>query len=98
MTRSWYALPDTEVMAVAGLWRLSAEWGAVYTMVMVESAPQMAEVHDRMPLILRDEDRDTWISGSPDQALGLCRTWAGDLLADHTAERWAGGGAQRTLL
>jgi hypothetical protein len=27
------------------------EWGDTYTMVMVESSPQMREVHDRMPVI-----------------------------------------------
>lgn len=91
MTRSWYSLPDTEVIAVAGLWRQAAEWGNCYTMVMVESSPQMAEVHDRMPVILRDEDWQRWVSGSVDDALGLCQTWPRELVAEHTAERWAGG-------
>ena len=47
---------DRELFAVAGLWRQSAEWGAVYTMVMTESSPQMADVHDRMPVILQHGD------------------------------------------
>ncbi len=92
MTRSWYALPDEEIIAVAGLWRSSEQWGACYTMVMVNSSPQMAEVHDRMPVILRREDWDRWSGGPTEQALELCRTWPGPLLADHTADRWAGGG------
>ena len=98
MTRSWYGLPDAPLFAVAGLWRPSAEWGAVYTMVMVESSPQMAEVHDRMPVILRAEDQSVWVDGSPEEAFALCQTWGGDLVADHTAERWAGDGAQGALL
>ena len=92
MTRSWYSLPDEGIIAVAGLWRSSEQWGACYTMVMVNSSPQMAEVHDRMPVILRREDWDRWTGGPTEQARELCRTWPGPLLADHTADRWAGGG------
>jgi putative SOS response-associated peptidase YedK len=91
MTRSWYGLPGEPLFSVAGLWRQSAEWGAVYTMVMVESSPEMAEVHDRMPVILRAEDHAAWVGGSPDEAFARCRTWEGELVADHTAERWADG-------
>ena len=34
MTRSWYSLPKVEVIAIAGLWRPTAEWGDCYTLVM----------------------------------------------------------------
>ena len=98
MTRTWYAVPDAPLFAVAGLWRQTAEWGECYTMVMVESSPAMAEVHDRMPVILRAEDWTTWEHGSTEAAFGLCRTWQGPLLADHTAERWAGGGDRPAVL
>jgi putative SOS response-associated peptidase YedK len=91
MTRSWYSLPGGEPFAVAGLWRASAEWGEVYTLVMAQSSPQMAEVHDRMPVILAAEDWSRWTEGTPEQAFALCRTWPSELIADHTAERWAGG-------
>jgi putative SOS response-associated peptidase YedK len=101
MTRSWYSLPDTEVMAVAGLWRATAEWGDCYAMVMVDSAPAMAEVHDRMPVILARDNWEQWIGGSIDHALDLCQTWRGPLLADHTGDRWVDGkpiGTQPPLL
>jgi len=98
MTRSWYSLPDVEVIAVAGLWRPTAEWGLCYTMVMVDSSPQMAEVHDRMPLILREEDWGRWTGAGADEAFGLCRTWQGELVADHTGERWAGKSSQPGLI
>jgi putative SOS response-associated peptidase YedK len=32
-TRTWFSLPDSELFAVAGLWRDSPEWGPVYAMV-----------------------------------------------------------------
>lgn len=92
MTRTWYSLPGEEVFAVAGLWRSSAEWGEVFTLVMVDGHPQMAEVHDRMPLILSHAGQRYWLEGEPDEALALCRTWEGDLVVDRTDERWAGGG------
>lgn len=99
MTRSWYSLPGGEPFAVAGLWRASAEWGDCYTMVMVNSAPAMAEVHDRMPVILALEDWARWCEADAEDAFALCRTWDGELVYDPTDERWAGGGAaQRQLL
>ncbi len=97
MTRSWYALPGGEPFAVAGLWRRTAEWGDAYTMVMTEAVPQMAKVHDRMPVILRREDWQGWTVGTPEQALELCVPWSGELVADRTSQRWAGGERQTNL-
>ena len=95
MTRTWYCLPDTEVMAVAGLWRATAEWGEAYTLVMVDGHPQMAEVHDRMPLILSHAAQRYWLEGTAEDALALCRTWEGEIAVERTSERWAGGGSVR---
>ncbi|WP_296679024.1 SOS response-associated peptidase [Novosphingobium sp.] len=89
MTRTWYGLPGEDVFAVAGLWRPSTEWGRVYTMVMVDGHPQMADVHDRMPLILSRAAQRYWLEGTPDEALVLCRTWEDALTVDRTDERWA---------
>ena len=98
MTRTWYGLPDADVFAVAGLWRSSPEWGDVYTLVMVDGHPQMAAVHDRMPLILSPEAQHHWVEGTPDEALALCRTWAHAITVEPTAERWAGGGQAQSVL
>jgi putative SOS response-associated peptidase YedK len=94
MARTWYGLPGEDVFAVAGLWRPSAEWGEVYTMVMVDGHPQMAEVHDRMPLILSHAAQRYWLEGSADEALAQCQVWEDDLMTQRTDERWAGGGTQ----
>ncbi|MGB7656262.1 MAG: SOS response-associated peptidase family protein [Novosphingobium sp.] len=101
MTRSWYSLPGRDVLTVAGLWRRTAEWGDCYTMVMADSSPHMAEVHDRMPVILEPAEWEQWITGSVDNALALVRTWPGELVADHTQDRWVDGkplGGQEVLL
>jgi putative SOS response-associated peptidase YedK len=45
-----------------------------YTMVMVDSCEQMAQVHDRMPVILRPEQWAQWADGSPAQAAELFQT------------------------
>ena len=91
MTRSWYGLTDQELFAVAGLWRQSAEWGAVYTMVMTASCVQMDDVHDRMPVILPREDWSRWTEGGFEDAFALCQTWADLLTVDHTRGRWVDG-------
>jgi putative SOS response-associated peptidase YedK len=89
MTRTWYALPGGEPFAVAGLWRPTDLWGKCYSMVMVPSCEQMAAVHDRMPVLLRQSDWAKWLDGSPHSAFELCRTWHGELAVERTDERWA---------
>ena len=90
MTRTWYALEGHELFAVAGIWRPTAEWGDAYSMVMVDGCPQMADVHDRMPVVLAPEQWRTWLDGSPEAAFALCQTCDAGLTVDRTAERWAG--------
>ncbi len=91
MTRTWYGLPDQDLFAVAGLWRTSAEWGDVYTIVMVDGHPQMAADHDRMPLILSHAAQRYWLESSPEDALSLCLTWEDAIAVERTSELWAGG-------
>lgn len=89
MTRTWLAVPDTPLFAVAGVWRASDEWGACYAMVMTESAGSAAaEVHARMPVLLAPADYARWLSGSPQEALALCQPWQGPLTIERTDECW----------
>ena len=89
MTRTWYGVAGQEVFAVAGLWRPTAEWGRAFAMVMVDGCPQMAEVHDRMPVVLARTDWQQWLAGNPEQAFALCRTCPSPLAVDRTAQPWA---------
>jgi len=98
MTRTWYALQGDAPFAVAGLWRPTDRWGDAYAMVMVNSCAQMADVHDRMPVILARADWPAWLHADPEQAFSLCRTWGDGLTVDRTSERWAGGGSVPTGL
>jgi len=96
------SLPDAPLSAAAGVWRMSDEWGACYSMVMTDSAGAgCADVHARMPVILAPADYAGWVTGSSELALSLCRAWEGDLTVDRTLEGWSRGSsseAQARLL
>jgi len=69
--------------------------GDVYSMVMTDAAGLAAEVHRRMPVVLRQQDYAVWLGSDPDTALELCRPWAGDVLIDSTDEPWSRGAQPR---
>lgn len=98
MTRTWYALPDQPVFAVAGVWRPTVEWGGAYAMVMVDGCAAMADIHDRMPTILAPQDWSRWLEGTPEEAFALCRVWEGPLTVDRTRESWAQRSGETPLL
>lgn len=87
-TRTWFSLPEEPLFAVAGLWRQTDEWGLAYTMLMTEACIHVADVHDRMPVILRRDDWDDWLDGAPDDAKLLCRPYPDLMVVNRTTERW----------
>ncbi len=87
-TRTWFTLPDEEVFAIAGLWRATPEWGLAYTMVMTEACIHVADVHDRMPVILKRSDWGDWMDGAPDAAGLLCRPYPDLMVCDRTSDAW----------
>jgi putative SOS response-associated peptidase YedK len=97
-TRTWLSLPDHELFACAGVWRSTDEWGDCYSMVMTDSAGPAAEVHSRMPVLLKPQDYAGWISGSPDEARALCQAWEGKLVIDRTDQPWSRSAASQTSL
>ena len=87
-TRTWFSLPDQPVFAVAGIWRDTPEWGPAYSMVMTEACIHVADVHDRMPVILRPSDWGDWLNGPPDAAGLLCRPYPEVMAKEQTVEPW----------
>jgi len=87
-TRTWFRLPDQDLFAVASIWRDTVEWGPAYSMVMTEACIHVADVHDRMPVILRASDWGDWLDGPPDAAGLLCRPYPDLMLLDRTADPW----------
>lgn len=99
-TRTWLSLPEVDLFAAAGVWRDSDEFGACYSMVMTDSEGSAAqEVHSRMPVLLRRQDYEGWVSGAPEEARALCKAYEGDITIEHTDQPWVRGAAsQKSLL
>ncbi len=88
MTRTWFGEPNEDTLVCAGLWRDSAKWGVVYSMVMTDANHVVGEVHNRMPVILAAHDLQQYAEGSEADAMALCQPFTGKLLADRTDEPW----------
>jgi putative SOS response-associated peptidase YedK len=87
-TKTWFSLPDEPLFAVAGLWRNTDEWGLAYSMVMTEACRHVADVHGRMPVILKRSDWSDWLDGAPDNAGLLCRPYPDLMVVNRTKEPW----------
>lgn len=90
MTRTWFSVKDEPIFAWAGLWRVSAEWGPVYSGVMTNCNEAIRPVHDRMPVLLHRDEYDLWLRGSFEDALALKERCFPDALIEmtRTAELW----------
>jgi putative SOS response-associated peptidase YedK len=84
----WYftARDGSPALTIAGLWdewhnKASGETLKSCTMIIAEPNSFVAEVHDRMPVLLAEKDFEPWLSGSAD--LELLKPAAEDLL-----QRW----------
>lgn len=73
----YFWLLNDEVFCVAGLWeRWEGEGEAVesFTILTTRANEAVAEVHDRMPVIVRREDYGAWLEGEGDVA-GVFEPW-----------------------
>lgn len=90
MTRTWLSVPGEELFAIAGIWRESEEWGAVYSMVTCPPTAQTAAIHDRMPVVLHPADHARWTDSTPEQAFALCKPYSGMMSIERTTVPWVG--------
>ena len=74
--KPWYVSPEDEsIMLLAGVWD---RWGTgedrldTYTVVTTQARGRMAEIHERSPVMLRGNDWSTWLTGTQEDAIGLC--------------------------
>ncbi len=90
-TRTWFNVKDQPIFAWAGLWRVSDEWGPVYSGVMTDCNEAIRPVHDRMPVLLHADDYDRWLRGTFDDALAFqARCFPDDLIEmTRTDELWS---------
>lgn len=90
-TRTWFTVKDQPIFAWAGLWRISDEWGPVYSGVMTDCNEAIRPVHDRMPVLLHPSEYDTWLDGGFDDALAFqARCFPDDLIVmNRTDQPWS---------
>lgn len=90
MTRTWFSLRDEPIFAWGGLWRVSDEWGPVYSGAMTDANEAVAPVHNRMPVLLNRDEYNKWLNGSLDDLLALQqRVFPSDgIEIDRTSEFW----------
>jgi putative SOS response-associated peptidase YedK len=75
---------------LAGLWRVSDEWGPVYSGVVTDANEAVAPVHERMPVLLHRDEYRQWLQGSFDDLLAFQkRVFPADrVLVERTSELW----------
>jgi putative SOS response-associated peptidase YedK len=74
---------DGSPFTLAGLWEnwkdpASGEWIRTFTIITTEANSLVARLHDRMPVIVPEPDRDRWLKG-PNPA-GLLRPYPSELM------------------
>jgi len=91
MTRTWFSHRDDPIFAWAGLWKVSDEWGPVYSGVMTDANEAILPVHNRMPVLLHRNEYDQWLHGSFEDALTFQkRTFPAELVVmERTSELWS---------
>ncbi len=90
--RAWMSVRGHEVIAWAGMWRPSAEWGDVYSGLMTDANETVRQVHHRMPVLLLPEDHDRWLHGSIEDVEAFQqRVLPADLIGiEFTTTPWVG--------
>lgn len=85
----WASIFDTKapILAIAGIYDRTVFKGVernAFTMLTCAPNPFMADLHDRMPVILNLDDVDEWLSvdTSPEDARRLLKPYAGKLVAE----------------
>lgn len=90
-TRTWFSVKGQPIFAWAGLWRVSDEWGPVYSGVMTDCNEAIRPVHDRMPMLLHADEWRQWLHGSFEDTLSFQQRCFPDELIEieRTSELWS---------
>jgi putative SOS response-associated peptidase YedK len=87
-TRTWFSLPDQDVFAVARIWCDTEEWGPAYSLVMTEACVHVANVHDRMPVVLQRDHWARWVEGGRKKRGSYADLYPAAMTVDRTDETW----------
>ena len=87
-----FTVKDTPMFALAGLWDAwknpaDGSWLQSFTIITTKANELMAEVHDRMPVILRREYYSRWLSREEDDRppIDLLRPFDSELMVKELA-------------
>jgi len=80
----WYfQIKDSELFYCGGLWRdWEYEEGKMmrtFTILTTQPHDVMKPIHDRMPVVIDENDFEQWLTGSQDDAENLMITYSGDM-------------------
>ena len=68
---------DKGLLALAGLWEhwMGPDGSELETATLMTISPnaELSVIHDRMPVIIAQEDYETWLTGEPEEAARLIR-------------------------
>ena len=86
-------LKDGDLFAFAGLYDIwhDAEGSELYSYTVITTTPNdlVASIHNRMPVILRQEDEDVWLDkeSDPAQLLALLKAYPADKMEAYPVSR-----------
>jgi putative SOS response-associated peptidase YedK len=86
-------LKDAELFAFAGLYDVwhDADGNELYSYTVITTAPNdlVASIHNRMPVILRQEDEDAWLDKASDPArlLALLKAYPAEKMEAYPVSR-----------
>lgn len=98
-TKTWVTIKGQPIAAWAGLWRMSDEWGPVYSGVMTDANEAISLLHDRMPVLLHPSEWELWLHGGFDDAVAFQeRVFPDDLIEiNRTADLWVSEAARKAM-
>ena len=73
---------DHGLFALAGIWEPHPQSGETFAVLTCEPAERLRHVHDRMPVMLRRQQCETWLDpeGTPEERAKLLAPYPNDLL------------------
>lgn len=81
-TNWWFTVEDQDAPCFAGLWKVDRDHDRVYAFCTTEPNPLVAPKHPKaMPVILLAEDRDRWLTASPEEALAMIASYPSQLMS-----------------
>lgn len=83
----WYITPaNGAALVMAGVWQDWGDLGATCAVVTTAANPVMAQIHKRMPVVLRPEDWPLWLGEAGKGAAVLMKAALEDALVFHRVD------------